>query len=153
MLTSQFLNNFVCACGCCCCSAFKSCPTVCDPMDGSMSGSSSTISRSLLKFMSVESVMPSNHLILCCPLLLLPSIFPSTRVFSSESALQSGDQSIGASVLPMNIQDWFLLGLTGLISYPRDSEESSPAPQFKSISSLVLSLLYGPTLTFVHDYW
>ena len=88
MLTSQFLNNFVCACGCCCCSAFKSCPTVCDPMDGSMSGSSSTISRSLLKFMSVESVMPSNHLILCCPLLLLPSIFPSIRVFSSESALQ-----------------------------------------------------------------
>ena len=52
-----------------------------------MSGSSSTISQSLLKFMSIESVKPSNHLILCCPLLLLPSIFPRIRVFSNESAL------------------------------------------------------------------
>ena len=66
--------------------------------------------------MSIESVMPSNHLILCHPLLLLPSIFPSVRVFSNESA--SGGQSIGvsASVLPMNIQDWFPLGWTGWIS-------------------------------------
>ena len=63
----------------------------------------------LIKRMSIESVMPSNHLILCCPLLLLPSIFPSIRIFSKESALESGGQSIGASasasVLPMNIQD------------------------------------------------
>ena len=68
-----------------------------------------TNSQSLLKLMSVESVMPSNHLILCCPLLLLPSIFPSIRVFSNELALASGGQSIGASasasVPPMNIQD------------------------------------------------
>ena len=77
-----------------------------------------TISQSLLKLMSTESAMPSNHLILCCPLLLLSSIFPSNRVFSNESALQSGGQSIGASasVFPINIQGWFLLGLTGLIS-------------------------------------
>ena len=78
-----------------------------------------TISQSLLRLMSTESVMPSNHLILCPPLLLLPSIFHSIRVFS-ESVFASGGQSIGvsasASVLPMNIQDWFPLGLTGLIS-------------------------------------
>ena len=69
-----------------------------------------TNSQSLLKFMSIESVMSSNHLILCHPLLLLPSIFPSIRVFFSESVLPSGGQSIGvsasASVLLMNIQDW-----------------------------------------------
>ena len=80
-----------------------------------------TISWSLPKFMSIKSVMPSNHLILC-PLLLLPSIFPSIRVFSDELALHfaSGGQSIGASVsvsvLPMSIQGWFPLRLTGLIS-------------------------------------
>ena len=70
--------------------------------------------------MSTESVMPSNHLILCHPLLLLPSIFPSIRVFSNELLFASGGQSIGASalasVLPKNVQDWFPLGLTGLIS-------------------------------------
>ena len=74
----------------------------------------------LLKPMSIESVMPSNHLIFCYPLLLLPSIFPSIRVFSNESVLASGGQSIGvsdsSSVLPMNIQDWFPLGWTGWIS-------------------------------------
>ena len=79
-----------------------------------------TNSRSLLKFMPIESVMLSNHLILSCPLLLLPSIFSSIRIFSNESALHTGNQSIGVSaspsVLPMNIQDWFPLGLTGLIS-------------------------------------
>ena len=69
---------------------------------------------------SNSSAMPSNHLILCRPLLLLPSIFPSIRVFSNESALPISGQSIGASasasILPMNIQTWFPLGLTGLIS-------------------------------------
>ena len=79
-----------------------------------------TNSRSSPKLMSIESVMPSNHLILCCPLLLPPSIFPSIRVFSNESFFSSGGQSIGvsasASVLPMNIQDWFPSGWTGWIS-------------------------------------
>ena len=76
------------------------------------------ISQSLLRFMSIESVMLSNHLILCHPLLLLSSIFPSTRVFSNESAFRIRWQSIetSASVFPMNIQSWFPLGLTGLIS-------------------------------------
>ena len=68
----------------------------------------------------VEAVMPSNHLIFYHPLLLLPSIFPSIRVFSTESVLSSRGQSIGASapalVFPMNIQDWYPLGLIGLIS-------------------------------------
>ena len=79
-----------------------------------------TISQSLLKFMSIESVMPSKHLILCCPLLLLPSVFPSIRVFPNDLLFASGGQSIGASVsvsvLPVNIQNWFPLELTGLIS-------------------------------------
>ena len=79
-----------------------------------------TNSQSLLKPMSIESVMPSNRLILCRPLLLLLSIFPSMRVFSRESALYIGGQSIGvsalASVLPMNIHVWLPLGLTGWIS-------------------------------------
>ena len=78
------------------------------------------LSQSLLKCMSIESVMPSNHLILCCPIFLLPSIFPSISSFPIRQLLVSDGQSIGASVstsvLPMNIQDWFPLGLTGLIS-------------------------------------
>ena len=72
-----------------------------------------TNSRSLLKLMFIESVMPSSHLILCCPLLLLSSIFSSIRVFQMSQFFTSGGQSIGAStstsVLPMNIQGWFPL--------------------------------------------
>ena len=75
---------------------------------------------SLLKLMSIESVMPSKHLILCHPLLLLPSSFPNIKVFSNKWFFASGGQSTGASasasVFPVNIQDWFPLGLTGLIS-------------------------------------
>ena len=78
------------------------------------------ISWSLLKLMSIKSMMPSNHLILCHPLLLLPAIFPSIRVFSSESVLHIRWQSIGVSastsVLPKNSQDWFPLRWTGWIS-------------------------------------
>ena len=100
--------------------------------------------------------MPSNHLILCCSLLLLPSIFPKIRVFPNESALHICGQSIGtsASVLPMNTQGQFSLGLTDLISLQsKDSQESSPTPHLKNISSSVLILLYGPILTSIHDYW
>ena len=79
-----------------------------------------TNSRSLLKLMSIESVMPSNHLILCHPLLLLPSIFLASGSFPMSQFFVSGGQNIGASastsVLPMNIQDCFHLGLTSLIS-------------------------------------
>ena len=107
-----------------------------------------TNSWSLLKLMSIESVMPSNHLILCRPLLLPPSIFPSIRVFSNESVLIRWPKywSFSFSISPYN-------EYSGLISFRMDSldllavQESSPTPQFKSISSLALNLLYSPTLT------
>ena len=77
-------------------------------------------SQNLFKPMSIESVMPSNHLILCCPLLLPSSIFPASGSFKMSQFFTSGGQSIGvsasASVLPMNNQDWFPLGWTDLIS-------------------------------------
>ena len=102
--------------------------------------------------MSITSVMPSNHLILCLPLLLLPSIFPSIRVFPNELVLRirwPKYWSFSFNISPSNEYsglitlwiDWF-----DLLS-SRNSPKSSPTPQFKSISSLVLSLLYGPTLT------
>ena len=105
------------------------------------------ISQNLLKFMSIQSVIPSNHLILCCPLFFLPSIFPSIRVCSNESALPIRCQSIGASesVLQMDIQGRFPLGLCGLIllskgSCPRDPQGSSPALQLENINFLMLNL-------------
>ena len=118
---------------------------------------SSTVSWSLLKFMSIESVMPSNHLILCCPLLLLPSIFPSIRVFSKESILHiRWSKYWSFSISPSNEYsglisfriDWF-----DLLAVHRTLKESSPTPQFESINSSALILLYGPTLTSIHEYW
>ena len=128
---------------CCCCL----CLTPCHPMDCSTPGF--LISWSSLKIMSIEPVILSNHLIFCCPL-LLPSIFPSIRGFSNESALRirwPKYWSFRFRISPSNIQDWFPLGLTGLISFLSKLTLKSllQAPQFKSISSLVLSLLYGPT--------
>ena len=84
--------------------------------------------------------------------------FPASGSFLRSQFCASDGQSIGdsasASVLPMNIKDWFPLGWTGLISLsPRDSQKSSPTPQFQSINSLVLSFLYGPTLISKHEYW
>ena len=104
---------------CCCYSVTKLCPTFCIPMN--CSTLSSSILHSLPEFaeiMSIESVMPSNRLILCHSLLLLPSIFPSMKDFSSSShqVVKSIGASALASVLPVNIQDWFPLGLTGWIS-------------------------------------
>ena len=87
---------------------------------GCQNSLSITSSQSSLKLMSIESVMPSNHLILCHPLLLLPSIFPSIKVFSNESVLHirwpNTGVSASTSVLPMNTQDWSPLGWTGWIS-------------------------------------
>ena len=109
--------------------------------------------------MSIESVMPFNHLILCHPLLLLPSIFPSIRVFSDESALcirWPKYWSFSFSISPSNEHsglisfrmDWLdLLAVQGTLKSP------SPTPQFKSINSSVLSFLHSPTLTSIHDYW
>ena len=119
---------------CWCCSVPQSCLTLYDPMDCSPPGFLFFIvSWNLGKLMFIESVMPSNHLILCCPLLLMPSIFPSIRVFSNESALcikrpkylaKVFRVSALASVLPMNIQVWFPLGLTGLISFVQGTLQS-----------------------------
>ena len=119
-----------------------------------------TNSLSLLKLMSIGLVMPSNHLILCYPL-LLPSIFPSIRAFYSESArhmrrLKTKYWSFSFSISPSNEHlglisfrmDWL-----DLLESPRDSQESSPTPRFKSINSSALSFLHSPTLTSIHDYW
>ena len=129
--------------------------TLCDPKDCS---TYIINSRSLLKLMSIELVMLFNHLILCHPLLLLPSILSSIRSFQMNQFLASGGQIIGvsasASVLPMNIQDWFPLdGLVWSPCSPRDSQGSSPAPQFENVNSSVFSLVYGPALTSVFEYW
>ena len=127
-------------------------------MDCSTPGFPFTVSQSLRKLMSIESVMPSNHLVLCRSLLLLPSIFPRIRVFSNELALRikwSKYWSFSFSISPSNEYsglisfriDWFdLLIVKGTL------QESSPTPQFKSINSSALRLLYGPALTFIHDY-
>ena len=110
------------------------------------------------KFMPIELVMPSSHLILCHPLLLQPSIFPSISVFSNESVLRIRWPkycSFSFSISPSNEDSGLIpLRLTvGSPCSPRDSQESSPTPQFKSINSLALSFLYGPTVSFIHDYW
>ena len=102
-------------------SVTQSCLTLYDPMDCSTPGFPVHRQfRSLLKLLSIEPVMPSNHLVLCRPLLLLPSIFPSIRVFSRQSVLcirgQTTGVSASVSVLPMNIHDWFPFGWTGWIS-------------------------------------
>ena len=102
----------------CGCSVAQSCPTLCDPMDCSTPGS--PVSQSLLRFMFIESVMPSNHLILYRPFFSCLQSFPASGSFQMSQFFVLGGQSIGASasasVLPMNIQDWFPLGLTGLIA-------------------------------------
>ena len=90
-----------------------------------------TNSWSILKLTSIESMMPSNHLILCRPLLLLSSIFQASGSFPVSQFFTSGGQSIGVSA----------------------SASVLPIPQFKSINSSVLSFLYSPTLTSIHDYW
>ena len=117
-----------------------------------------TLSQNLLKLMFIETMMPCKYFILCHPhsppalnLSQLES-FPVSWFFASCG--QSTRASASASVLSMNIQGWFPLGLmVWSPCCPRGSQESSPTPQFQIISSSVLSLLYGPTLTSIHDYW
>ena len=116
-------------------------------------------SQGSLKLMSIESVMLSNHLILCRPLLLPSSIFPSIRVFSNESVLCSRWPkfwSFSFNISPSNEYSGlisFRMNLVGSPCSPRDSQESSPTPQFKSINSSGLSFPYSPTLASIHDYW
>ena len=137
-----------------------SCTTLCNSMIAARQASLSiTNSWSSLKRVFIEWVMPSSHLILCHPLLLLPPIPPSIRVFSNESTLgirwpKYWSFSLGIS--PSNEHpglisfrmDWLdLLGVQG------NSQESSPTPQFKSINSSVFSFLHSPTLTSIRDHW
>ena len=135
------------------------CLTLCDPWAAAHQTSLYfTISWSSHKLMSVELLMPFNYFILCHPLLLLPSVFSSIKVFSKEWALWirwPKYWSFSFSISPSNEYsglisfriDWFdLFAVQGTL-------ESSPAPQFESINSLVLSLFYGPTLTSIHHYW
>ena len=118
-----------------------------------------TNSRSLPKLMSIESVMPSNHFLLCRPLLLLPSIFPSIRVFSNESALclrWAKYWSFSFNISLSNEHPGLISFRMDWVGSPcalRDSQEYSPTPQFKSINALVLSFLHSPPLTSTHDHW
>ena len=133
----------------------QSCPTLCNPMD---STSGFPVHHYLLEFAQThvrvsDAIQSSRPL---RPLLLLPSIFPSIRVFSNESALcirwpkywsfsfSPSNEYLG--LISFRIDCFDLLAVQGTFRSP-------PAPQFKSINSLVLSLLYGPTLTSIHDYW
>ena len=114
-----------------------------------------TDSQSLPKLMSIQLMMPSNHLIICRPFFILPSTLPRIMVFSDESVLcirWPNYWTFSFSISPSN-------EYSRLISFRIDwldlqgTQESSPTPQFKSINSLMLSHLYGATLTSIHDYW
>ena len=140
-------------------SVTQSCLTLCNPMDWSMPG------------LPCQSPTPRVYPNSCplsqwCHLTISSSVvpfssclqsFPTSRSFQMSQLFALGGQNIGVSaltsVLPMNTQDWSPLGWTGWIFSPRDSQESSPTTQFKSINSSALSLLYSPTLTSIYDNW
>ena len=129
-------------------SVAQSCSNLCNPMDCSMKGFLSiTNSRSLLKLMSIASVMSSNHLILCHPLLLLSSVFPGIRVFSNESVLHirwANYWIFSFSISPSNEYSWLISFRIDRLDLPavQGALKSSPTPQFKSINSLALSFLF-----------
>ena len=140
-------------------SVAQSCLTLYDPMNRSTPGLPVHHQpQSSLRLTSIESVMPSSHLILWRPLLLLPPIPPSIRVFSNELTLHMRWPkywSFSLSISPSNEHP-------GLISFRMDwldlpavqgTLKSSPTPQFKSINSSVLSFLHSPTFTSIHDHW
>ena len=129
------------------------CPSLCDPTDCSTPGFPVHQQLPELTQTHVHPTSSSSVVSFSC----LQS-FPESGSCLRSQFFTSGGQSIGvaalASVLPMNIQDWFPLRWTGWISLQsKDSQESSPTPHFKSINSLVLSFVYGPTLTSILDYW
>ena len=134
---------------CCCCSVTKSCTTLCNPMNCITPGSLSfTVSWSLLRFMSIELMMLSNHLICCYPLLLLPPVFPNIRVFSNEMALHiRWPKYWYLSISPSN-------EYSGLISFRIDWFDllivQGTLKRFESINFLMLNL-DCPTLTPVQD--
>ena len=141
-------------------SVAQSCPTL-RPHESHIAQKTSlsiTNSRSLLKPMSIESVMPSSHLILCRPLLLLPPTTPSIRVFSNESILRmrwTKYWSFNFNISLSNEHPRTYLLQDGLLGSPcssRNSQESSPTLQFKSINFSALNFFYSPTLTSIHDH-
>ena len=131
-------------------SVAQSCPTLCDPVNRSTPG---------LKLMSIELVMSSNHPILYCPLLLLPSTFPSIRIFPNESALRIRWPKYWGFNLSISPSSEY----SGLISFRMDwldlfavqgtLKSLLPTPQFKRSNSSVFSFLYSRTLTSIHDHW
>ena len=136
-------------------SVTQSCLTLFDPTKASLS---ITNSRSSFKPTSIELVMPSSYLILCCPLLLLLPIPPSIRVFSNESTLHMRWPSTGvshlASVPPVNTQDWSPLEWTGWISLQSKGHSrvfSNTTVQKHQFFGT--RFLHSPTLTSIHDYW
>ena len=117
-----------------------------------------TNSWSLLRLISIDLVMPSNHLILCCPLLLLPSVFPSIRVFSNESVLRIRWPKYWSFSFSISASNEY----SGLISFRMDwldvlevqaTLKSLLQHHSSKASILQLSFLYGPSLTSIHDYW
>ena len=136
------------------------CPTLCDPMDCStpdlpVHHQLLELVQTLIHWVSDEHPTISSFVI---PFSSHIQSFPAAGSFQMSQFFTSGGQSIGisgsTSVLPMNIQDWFPLGLTGWISLQfKGLSKSSPTPQFKSISSSELIFLYNPTLTSIHDHW
>ena len=141
-------------------SVAQSYPAFCDPLNRSMSGL--PVHHQLPcppKTMSTESVLPSNHFILCHPLLLLPSIFPSIRVFSNESALRIRWPKYWSFSFNISLSNEhpglisFRMDWLNLLAVQGTLKESSPTPQFKSINSSVLSFLHSPTLTSIPDQW
>ena len=158
MLMSDVCSHgFICHLHPFCCSVAKSCSVLHNPMDCSTPGFSVPhISQSLLKFTQLNQWCHPTISSSVIPFSSCLQSFSASGSFQMSQFIPSGGQSIGdsasASVLSMNIQDWFPLGWTGWVSLlSKDSQESSPTPQCENISSLALSLLYGPTLTSIHD--
>ena len=141
-------------------SVAQSCPTLCDPMNHSTPGL--PVHHQLPEFTQTHVHQVSDAIQLshpCRPLLLLPSIPPSIRVFSSESTLRMRWPeywSFSFSISPSNEHPGlisFRMDQLDLLAVPRDAQEPSPTPQFKSINSSELSFLHSLTLTSIHDHW
>ena len=140
-------------------SVAQSCPTLCDPMDCSTPGF--PVHCQLLEFTQThvhwvgDAIQPSHPL--SSPSSVAFNLAQHQGLFQWVSSSHQVDKvlrvSASASVLPVNIQDWFPLGLTGLIFLVSKGQESSPTAQFKSINSSALSFLYSLTLTSIHEYW
>ena len=156
-----FLSGDLC---CCCCWVTQSCLISWPPWTAAHQAPLSfMISRSLLQLMSIELVMLSNHLILCRPFPFCFQSFPPSGSFPMDQFFASGGKNIGVSVsapvFPIIIQDWSPLGWTGWISLQSKglsrvfSNTKIRKYLVLSVLSSVLSLLYGPTLTSIHDHW